>query len=58
MAYMNAIQSVQLYGPTNFAPVIRHVTKFAHDEAQKQAASVCVFSWVELSHDNKVNLKS
>jgi len=39
MAYMNAIQSVQLYGPTNFAPVIRHVTKFAHDEAQKQAAS-------------------
>ena len=28
-AYFMALQSVQLYGPTNFAPVIRHVTKFA-----------------------------
>jgi len=28
-AYMNALFNVQLYGPTNFAPVIRHVTRFA-----------------------------
>ena len=28
-AYQKAIHSVSLYGPTNFAPVIRHVAKFA-----------------------------
>jgi len=28
-AYHKALSSVGLYGPTNFAPVIRHVTKFA-----------------------------
>lgn len=28
-AYTQAIQTVQLYGPTNFTPVIQHVTKFA-----------------------------
>lgn len=28
-AYANAIRSVQLYGPTNFAPCINHVARFA-----------------------------
>ena len=28
-AYQTAIQSVQLYGPTNFSPVIQHTMKFA-----------------------------
>ena len=28
-AYYNSLYSVQLYGPTNFSPVIRHVSKFA-----------------------------
>ncbi|XP_038067467.1 copine-8-like isoform X1 [Patiria miniata] len=28
-AYQNCIRSVQLYGPTNFAPIINHVAKFA-----------------------------
>lgn len=28
-AYFNALQRVTLYGPTNFAPVIQHVTRFA-----------------------------
>ncbi|XP_053377222.1 copine-8-like isoform X1 [Mercenaria mercenaria] len=28
-AYQNAIRSVQLYGPTNFAPCINHVARFA-----------------------------
>lgn len=28
-AYFTALQSVTLYGPTNFAPVIKHVAKFA-----------------------------
>ncbi|KAK3103604.1 hypothetical protein FSP39_020468 [Pinctada imbricata] len=28
-AYYNSLQKVQLYGPTNFAPVINHVARFA-----------------------------
>ncbi|CAK9295450.1 unnamed protein product [Gordionus sp. m RMFG-2023] len=28
-AYRNCLRQIQLYGPTNFAPVIKHVTKFA-----------------------------
>lgn len=28
-AYSNSLYNVQLYGPTNFSPVIRHVAKFA-----------------------------
>lgn len=28
-AYHSCIRQVQLYGPTNFAPVINHVAKFA-----------------------------
>ena len=28
-AYRKCVQSVTLYGPTNFAPIIRHVTRFA-----------------------------
>ncbi len=27
-AYHTALQSVQLYGPTNFSPVINHVAKY------------------------------
>ena len=29
-AYCNALQNIQLYGPTNFAPVINHVAAFAN----------------------------
>ena len=29
-AYYNSLYNVQLYGPTNFSPVINHVAKFAH----------------------------
>ena len=39
-AYHNCVTQVQLYGPTNFSPVIRHVARFAMDESQKQQASV------------------
>jgi hypothetical protein len=28
-AYRNCIRQVQLYGPTNFSPVINHVARFA-----------------------------
>jgi len=38
-AYKNCICQVQLYGPTNFASVIRHVTRFAVEESQKKTAS-------------------
>jgi len=30
-AYRNCINQVQLYGPTNFAPVINHVAKIAQN---------------------------
>ena len=33
-AYHNAIRSVELWGPTNFAPIISHVARFAA-EAKK-----------------------
>jgi len=36
-AYYNSLHNVQLYGPTNFSPVIRHVAKFA--EAYKSDPS-------------------
>lgn len=39
-AYHNAIRSVQLWGPTNFAPIINHVAKFA--DAAKQNVEVQV----------------
>lgn len=28
-AYRNCIHQVQLYGPTNFSPIINHVARFA-----------------------------
>lgn len=28
-AYRNCIRQVQLHGPTNFAPVVNHVARFA-----------------------------
>ncbi|KAL3860055.1 hypothetical protein ACJMK2_010227 [Sinanodonta woodiana] len=37
-AYQNCIRQVKLYGPTNVAPIIYHVARFAA-EAQKQEAA-------------------
>lgn len=31
-AYRHCINQVQLYGPTNFAPVINHVAKIAQND--------------------------
>jgi len=46
-AYHNCVHQIQLYGPTNFAPVINHVTRFAQEEAQKNVASVsCDFFFI------------
>ncbi|CAL4167831.1 unnamed protein product, partial [Meganyctiphanes norvegica] len=30
-AYHGCLQRIQLYGPTNFAPIINHVARFAHE---------------------------
>ncbi|XP_036366761.1 copine-3 isoform X1 [Octopus sinensis] len=42
-AYQNCIRQIQLWGPTNVAPIIRHVAKFAfaaqNEEATKGAAA-------------------
>ena len=32
-AYVSSLQNVQLYGPTNFSPVINHVARFASESA-------------------------
>ena len=44
-AYHSAIRSVNLWGPTNFAPIINHVAKFAAAAKQNVEVQVCC-------HDN------
>lgn len=41
-AYHTALQSVQLWGPTNFAPIINHVAKFAHQAATSGQTQVYI----------------
>ncbi|XP_053573336.1 copine-1, partial [Bombina bombina] len=38
-AYRQALPQVRLYGPTNFSPIINHVTSFAASGAQQKNAS-------------------
>ncbi|GCC22535.1 copine-3-like isoform X1 [Chiloscyllium punctatum] len=38
-AYRNCLPQVQLYGPTNFSPIINHVGRFAAAAAQQHKAS-------------------
>jgi len=40
-AYQNCIRQVQLYGPTNVAPIIHHAIRFAEQAAKEPTASVC-----------------
>ena len=40
-AYHSALQSVSLYGPTNFAPIINHVARFAEQAAANPQSQVC-----------------
>lgn len=37
--YQNCIRQVQLYGPTNVAPIITHVARFAEQAAKENTAS-------------------
>lgn len=39
-AYRQALPQLRLYGPTNFAPIINHVARFATQAAQQKTASV------------------
>lgn len=41
-AYRQALPQVRLYGPTNFAPIINHVARFAAQAAHQRTASVRV----------------
>uniref|UniRef100_A0A4W3GDQ7 Copine-3 n=1 Tax=Callorhinchus milii TaxID=7868 RepID=A0A4W3GDQ7_CALMI len=38
-AYRNALVNVKLYGPTNFSPIISHVSRFAAAAAQQPTAT-------------------
>lgn len=40
-AYHNALRSVKLYGPTNFAPIISHVSRFAAEAKKNVDVQVC-----------------
>ena len=40
-AYHQSLQTVQLYGPTNAAPIINHVARFAEQAAKTPTAQVC-----------------
>ncbi len=39
-AYHTALQSVELYGPTNAAPIINHVARFAEQAAKQPGNQV------------------
>ncbi|EHB05458.1 Copine-1 [Heterocephalus glaber] len=41
-AYRKALPQVRLYGPTNFAPIINHVARFAAQAAYQRTASVSI----------------
>ena len=49
LAYQNCIRQVQLYGPTNVAPIINHVIRFAERAGQENTASVR--NWYHIGHD-------
>ena len=44
-AYHQALNTVQLYGPTNVAPIINHVANFAEKAAQPPNAQVGWAEW-------------
>ncbi len=43
-AYHTALQSVQLYGPTNAAPIINHVARFAEQASRQPGNQVSTVS--------------
>lgn len=53
-SYHKAIQSVQLYGPTNFAPCINHVAKYVSISSLPLFLSLCSFVSNIIRHHEKV----
>ena len=50
------IQQVQLYGPTNFSPIIYHVAKFGEVARNEPGPSVCTSCITHENHEmNKLN---
>lgn len=47
-AYHQALTTVQLWGPTNFAPIINHIAGFAAQAAKKQNELVSQYFFVLL----------
>ncbi len=41
-AYSNCLPHIRFYGPTNFAPIINHVARFATQALQQDTAAVSV----------------
>lgn len=39
-AYQQCLPQVKLYGPTNFSPIINHVSHFGRQALQQETASV------------------
>lgn len=39
-AYQNCVAQIQLWGPTNFSPIINHVGRFATEAKQHNTAQV------------------
>ena len=39
-AYSNCLPHIRFYGPTNFAPIINHVARFASQALQQETAAV------------------
>lgn len=42
-AYQNCLPKIQLYGPTNIAPIIQKVANSASEEMHTKEAMVCSF---------------
>lgn len=42
-AYRVCLPQVKLYGPTNFSPIINHVSCFAKQALQQTTASVSIY---------------
>ncbi len=48
-AYQQALTTVELWGPTNFAPIIRHVANFAEQATRNPEVQVSESFWVSAS---------
>lgn len=56
-SYQSCLPKIQLYGPTNVAPIISKVARVAANEERTKEASVCThcpqplaLCWAETSH--------